>query len=100
MNYLWIKQVSRIISILENIFWSNLLILFNLWASGINSRKLGVQFINIGDSVLFPNWFDGGLIWKKPECLFIMMDMAKGYGGLLAVGSKSDGRIRDLSHLN
>jgi hypothetical protein len=30
MNYLWIKQVSGIISILENIFWSNLLILFNL----------------------------------------------------------------------
>jgi hypothetical protein len=52
MNYLWIKQVSRIISILENIFWSNLLILFNLWAAGINSRKLGVKFINIGDSVL------------------------------------------------
>jgi hypothetical protein len=35
---------------------------------------------------------DGGLIWKKPEGLFIKMDMAKGYGGLLAVGSKSDGR--------
>jgi hypothetical protein len=52
MNYLWIKQVSRIISMLENIFWSNLLILFNLWAVGINSRKCGVKFINIGDSVL------------------------------------------------
>jgi hypothetical protein len=51
MNYLWIKQVSRIIYILENIFWSNLLILFNLWAMGINSRKFGVKFINIGDSV-------------------------------------------------
>jgi hypothetical protein len=52
MNYLWIKQVCGIISILENIFWSNLLILFNLWAASINSRKLGVKFINIGDSVL------------------------------------------------
>jgi hypothetical protein len=52
MNYLWIKQVSGIISILENIFWSNLLILFNLWAVGINSRKLEVKFIYIGDSVL------------------------------------------------
>jgi hypothetical protein len=52
MNYLWIKQVFEIISILENIFWSNLLILFNLWAMGINSRKFGVKFINIGDSVL------------------------------------------------
>jgi hypothetical protein len=52
MNYLWIKQVSGIISILENIFWSNLLILFNLWAAGINSRKLGVKFINIEDSFL------------------------------------------------
>jgi hypothetical protein len=52
MNYLWIKQVSGIISILENIFWSNLLILFNLWAARINSIKLGVKFINISDSVL------------------------------------------------
>jgi hypothetical protein len=52
MNYLRIKQFSRIISILENIFWSNLLILFNLWAAGINSKKLGVKFINIEDSVL------------------------------------------------
>jgi hypothetical protein len=48
----WIKQVSGIISILENIFWSNLLILYNLWVVGINSKKLGVKFINIGDSVL------------------------------------------------
>jgi hypothetical protein len=38
--------------------------------------------------------------FAKPEGLFIKMDMAKGYGGLLAVGSKSDDRIRDLSHLN
>jgi hypothetical protein len=30
MNNLWIKQVFGIISILENIFWSNLLILFKL----------------------------------------------------------------------
>jgi hypothetical protein len=28
----------------------------------------------------------------KPEGLFIKMDMAKGYSGLLAVRSKSDGR--------
>jgi hypothetical protein len=52
MNYLWIKQVSGIISILENIFLSNLLILFILWATSINSRKLGITFINIRDSVL------------------------------------------------
>ena len=52
MNYLWNTQVYGIISILENIFWNNLLILFNLWAAGINSWKLGVKFINIGDSVL------------------------------------------------
>jgi hypothetical protein len=36
----------------------------------------------------------------KPDGLFIKMDMAKGYDGLLAVGSKSDGRIIELSHLN
>ena len=48
MNYLWIKQVSGIIYILENIFWSNLLILFNLWAVGpvrlmqpVSAHKLG-----------------------------------------------------------
>ena len=52
LNYLLIKQVSEIISIIENIFWSNLLNLFNLWAVGINSRKHGVKFINIGDSIL------------------------------------------------
>ena len=52
LNYLLIKQVSEIISIIENIFWSNLVILFNLWAAGINSRKFGVKFINIGDSGL------------------------------------------------
>jgi hypothetical protein len=32
----------------------------------------------------------------KPEGLFIKMDMAKGYGVLLAVGSKSDGRDQRL----
>jgi hypothetical protein len=30
--------------------------------------------------------------FRKLEGLFIKMDMAKGYGGLLAMGSKSDGR--------
>jgi hypothetical protein len=97
MNYLWIKQVSGIISILENIFLSNLLILFILWAASINSRKLGITFINIRDSFwLFPNWLGGGLIWKKPEGLFIKMDMAKGYGGLLAVGRKSNDKDQRL----
>jgi hypothetical protein len=32
----------------------------------------------------------------KPEGLFIKMDMEKGYGGLLAVESKSDGRDQRL----
>jgi hypothetical protein len=32
----------------------------------------------------------------NPEGLFINMDMAKGCGGLLAVGSKSDGRDQRL----
>jgi hypothetical protein len=32
----------------------------------------------------------------KPEGLFIKIDMVKGYGGLLAVGSKFDGRDQRL----
>jgi hypothetical protein len=32
----------------------------------------------------------------KLEDLFIKMDMAKGYGGLLALGCKSDGRDQRL----
>jgi hypothetical protein len=35
-------------------------------------------------------WFE-----RNPS-LFIKMDMAKGYGGLLAAGSKSDGRDHRL----
>ena len=43
-----------------------------------------------------------GLLFNfwKPDGLFINMDMAKGYGGLLDVGSKSGGMIIELSHLN
>jgi hypothetical protein len=34
MSYLWIKQVSGIIFILENIFYINLLHLFHPWTVG------------------------------------------------------------------
>jgi hypothetical protein len=34
MSYLWIKQVSGIIFILENFFYINLLNLFHPWTAG------------------------------------------------------------------
>jgi hypothetical protein len=46
MNYLWIKQVSRIIFILKTIFYINILILFNHWAAATILEKLRVENTN------------------------------------------------------